>query len=120
LTVWNKALFGSRAADGPRRGRQAFALHVPRRRPAAATSSFTYTQRPPGHDGARLRGQGKEKPRISRGFCVRGRGVSQASATTFTVRRLLAPLVVNSTVPSTSAKSVWSRPRPTPLPGWNF
>src|SRR5699024_10703813 len=40
--------------EGPRRGRQAFALHVPRPPPAATASSFTYAQRPPGHDGARL------------------------------------------------------------------
>src|SRR5690625_491161 len=46
--------FMSRWADGPRRGREAFALHVPRRRPAAATSSFTYAHRPPGHGGAWL------------------------------------------------------------------
>src|SRR5690606_34333306 len=44
----------------------------------------------------------------------------QAPATTFTVRRFFGPLVVNSTVPSTSAYSVWSRPRPTPAPGWNW
>src|SRR5690554_1746679 len=48
-------------------------------------------------------GTGKEKPRISRGFCWRGLRLPQASATTFTVRRFLAPLVVNSTLPSTSA-----------------
>src|SRR5690606_9905184 len=33
----------------PRRGREAFALHVPRPAPAATASSFTYAQRPPGH-----------------------------------------------------------------------
>src|SRR5690606_17193225 len=42
------------------------------------------------------------------------------SATTFTVRRFFGPLVVNSTLPSTSANSVWSRPKPTPSPGWNW
>ena len=40
-------------ADGPRRGRQAFALHVPRPSPAASVSSFTCAKRPPGHGGAR-------------------------------------------------------------------
>src|SRR5690625_2324488 len=44
-----------RALMGPIVAERAFALHVPRRRPAAATSSFTYAQRPPRHDRARLR-----------------------------------------------------------------
>src|SRR5690606_33433978 len=39
---------------GPRRGRQAVALHVPRPPPAAAASSLTYAQRPPGRGGAWL------------------------------------------------------------------
>src|SRR5690606_23426068 len=39
-------------AAGPRRSREAFALHVPRPAPAATASSFTYAQRPPGHGGA--------------------------------------------------------------------
>src|SRR5690606_21534731 len=43
-----------------------------------------------------------------------------SAPTTLTVRRFFAPLVVNSTLPSTSANSAWSRPRPTPLPGWNW
>src|SRR5690606_8103188 len=41
-------------------------------------------------------------------------------ATTLTVRRFFGPLVANSTLPSTSANRVWSRPRPTPGPGWNW
>src|SRR5690606_41532710 len=44
----------------------------------------------------------------------------QAPATTLTVRRFFGPLTENSTRPSTSAYSVWSRPRPTPGPGWNW
>src|SRR5699024_11065434 len=46
--------FASQRPEGPRRGRQAFALHVRRPPPAATASSFSYAQRPPGHDGARL------------------------------------------------------------------
>src|SRR5690606_12487632 len=49
-----------------------------------------------------------------------GAASNQASATTLTVRRLAAPLTENSTLPSTSANRVWSRPRPTPAPGWNW
>src|SRR5690348_5086555 len=41
-------------------------------------------------------------------------------ATTLTVRRPFGPCVLNSTLPSTSAYNVWSRPRPTPMPGWNW
>src|SRR5690606_9002930 len=47
-------------------------------------------------------------------------GYPQAAGTTLTVRRFFAPLIANSTVPSTSANRVWSRPRPTPGPGWNW
>ena len=43
-------------------------------------------------------------------------GANQA-VLTLTVRRFSAPFTPNSTVPSASAKSVWSRPRPTFLPG---
>src|SRR5690554_4330821 len=49
--------------EGPRRSREAFALHVPRPPPAATASSFTYAQRPPGHDGARLAAKQRSKLR---------------------------------------------------------
>ncbi|MNV73142.1 hypothetical protein D3C71_1662740 [compost metagenome] len=69
-----------------------------------------------------------EKPRRSGAFVSdptpwRGRlrtAEDQASATTLTVRRFFGPLTENSTLPSTSANRVWSRPRPTPVPGWNW
>lgn len=50
---------------------------------------------------------------------VGGPSMGQACSadTTLTVRRFCGPLVANSTLPSTSANSVWSRPRPTPAPG---
>src|SRR5690554_844732 len=66
VSAWPVPLGFAMAAlrpDGPRRGRQAFALHVPRPPPAATASSFTYAQRPPGHDGARLAGWQRSKLR---------------------------------------------------------
>src|SRR5690606_4185932 len=59
-----------------------------------------------------------EKPR--RSGAPRGSARRDQAVTTLTVRRFFGPLTANSTLPSTSANRVWSRPRPTPMPGWNW
>src|SRR5690606_34624903 len=63
---------------------------------------------------------GKQETPPKRGLSSSRCRASQPAATTLTVRRFFGPLVANSTLPSTSANRVWSRPRPTPEPGWNW
>src|SRR5690606_2571078 len=77
-----------------------------------------------GRDGSAVSVPRKQQAPPERGLpCDRAAqraAADQASATTLTVRRLAGPLIENSTLPSTSANRVWSRPRPTPAPGWNW
>ena len=58
-----------------------------------------------------------EKPRARRGLRSPAIARRDQAVLTLTVRRFSAPFTPNSTVPSASAKRVWSRPRPTFLPG---
>ena len=64
--------------------------------------------------------RGNTKPRLSGASRHSDASLDYSAATTLTVRRFFRPLTENSTLPSTSANSVWSRPRPTPMPGWNW
>src|SRR5690606_22061861 len=75
-----------------------------------------------GRRGPRVPQKRKAPPKrgLPCGPAAPGAASNQASATTLTVPRLAGPLVENWTLPSTSANSVWSRPRPTPAPGWNW